>query len=372
MRGLEKTERDSFINDIQIGGMISVSAFDFVHHHVDSEFQKMRKQLPYSMEILEHVDDYRTLVGLHYLIAFGQAMGVESTLEPVLSFPLGSNVVTLLETSRVYESLVTGQTTLFKEKNGEINNTLAIIDRIESEEGKVLYRPEPDKHLSVDPVVSLSLGHILENTIKFGTGRYADKNVRLSNGESTDSGLDTLSLPVPLLGKTGTANSYTNASFFGYLPAMNKEGNGMAIDGGYAVGVYVGYDDNQDMRQKTTRITGASGALPAWTDIVNALLKKKSYSSEVDSVDLSFYGLVLQRPALGQLNLSASPETGGNIRVPLKQIDDSDRYQPSIMTFGTMDHDNVFAGERSYKPFWQQTDAEGISVVPEGIIEKDL
>ena len=35
------------------------------------------------------------------------------SLEPVLSFPLGSNVVTLLETTRLYEALVTGDVSPF-------------------------------------------------------------------------------------------------------------------------------------------------------------------------------------------------------------------------------------------------------------------
>ena len=48
-------------------------------------------------------------------------------------------------------------------------------------------------------------------------------------------------------------------------------GTGMVIDDGYAVGVYVGFDNNKSMRRKTTRITGSSGALPAWTDIVNTI-----------------------------------------------------------------------------------------------------
>jgi len=349
--------REQFVADIKLGNALSVGAFDFVEGQVDAEFQRMKKQLPYSFEVLEHVDDFRTLVGLHYLVAFGKAMGIESELEPVLSFPLGSNVVTLLETTRLYEALATGNIALFKEKNGQINNTLAIIDRIESEDGVVLFRPEPQIKRVVAPKTTLAVGHILENTVKFGTGRYADQHVKL-NSDIKGSGIEEISVSVPLLGKTGTANRYTNASFFGFLPSLNSLGNGAVIPGGYAVGVYVGYDDNKVMRQKTTRITGSAGALPAWTDIVNAILQERGYSSNLDPVDLSFYGLVLHWPDMGQVNLAAVPDKGGSLDYPLRRIDPLNRYQPSIMTFGSTETADLFKPARDYAPFWQEGDTD--------------
>jgi membrane peptidoglycan carboxypeptidase len=233
-----------------------------------------------------------------------------------------------------------------------LNNTLAIIDRIESEEGTVLYRPEETVTQVAEKTTSLELGHILENTVKFGTGRYADKNVRLAGGDGDSAQLDELELSIPLLGKTGTANRYTNASFFGYLPALNDEGNGMVLDDGYGVGVYVGYDDNKPMRMKTTRITGAAGALPAWTDIVNSILNRSEFSAGLDPVDLSFYGLTINRADRGQKNLGVVKEEGGRLVTPLKQIDPLDRYQPSIMTFGSTETPDTFKPTRNFSPFW--------------------
>ena len=334
---LNELSRQDFVERIRIGGVISTATLDFVERLVDEEYQQMKKLLPYSMEVLEHVDDYRTLVGLHYLIAFGRALGIESGLEPVLSFPLGSNVVTLLETTRLYEALVTGDISVFREKSGELNNSLAILDRIESEDGEVLYRPEPDTKTVVSEKTSLAIGHVLENTVKFGTGSYADKNVKLRNDGLSGSVSDESSLSVPLLGKTGTANNYTNASFFGFLPSLDSDGHSFLIPGGYSVGVYVGYDDNKSMRRRTTRITGSGGALPAWVDIVNALIKENGYAEGLDPVDLSFYGLILKREAVGQLNLGVSAEAGGILANPPRKIDEVNRYQPSIMTFGSIE-----------------------------------
>ncbi len=366
---LNELSRQDFVERIRIGGVISTATLDFVERLVDEEYQQMKKLLPYSMEVLEHVDDYRTLVGLHYLIAFGRALGIESGLEPVLSFPLGSNVVTLLETTRLYEALVTGDISVFREKNGELTNSLAILDRIESEDGEVLYRPEPETKTVVSEKTSLAIGHVLENTVKFGTGSYADKHVKLRNDGLSGSVSDESTLSVPLLGKTGTANNYTNGSFFGFLPSLDSDGHSFLIPGGYSVGVYVGYDDNKSMRRRTTRITGSAGALPAWVDIVNALIKENGYAEGLDPVDLSFYGLILRREAVGQLNLGVSAEAGGIIANPLRKIDEVNRYQPSIMTFGTIEG-NDFKPDREYAPFWS-FDAP-LQVPERGLIGNDV
>ena len=350
-------EKEKFVDSIKLGGYLTVSAYEFTNRLVDREYQQMRKMLPYSMDILRYVDDYLALVSLHYLIAFGEKLGIESKLEPVLSFPLGSNVVTLLETTRVYEALVTGKTHLFREQSGEINNTLAIIDRIEDADGSLLYKPEVETSSVVDEKTTMMISHALENTVKFGTGRFADRNIKLSGNVTESGGGEALSVSVPLLGKTGTANRYTNASFFGYLPVINKDGNGVSISGGFAVGVYAGYDDNKPMRKKTTRITGAAGALPTWTDLVNALLNEKEFAATIDPVDLSFYGLILERNRLGQRNLSVNVEGGGVLTVPIEEVDEHNRYQPSIMTFGTFNENGEFAPERNFSPFWRVGEA---------------
>ena len=368
---LDEGSRQAFVESIRLGGVISVATHDFVKELVDQEFKNMQTLLPYSMEVLEHVHDYRTLVGLHYLVAFGKALGVESTMEPVLSFPLGSNVVTLLETTRIYEALVTGVASVFEEESGQLNNSLAVIDRIESEDGVVLYRPEPVDRTVVSPKAALALGHVLENTVKFGTGKYADQHVKLTSEDALAKDAEEFSLSVPLLGKTGTANSYTNASFFGYLPSLSNDGHSFVIPGGYSVGVYVGYDDNKAMRKGTTRITGAAGALPAWVDIVNGLIRENGYGASLDPVDLSFYGLILKRDQIGQLNLGVSAENGGLLNDPPKTIDEVSRYQPSIMTFGSIgEGGNGFKAGQEYAPFWLLDKPAQDSTV--GIIAEDL
>jgi len=280
-------------------------------------------------------------------------MGIRSQLAPVLSFPLGSNVITLLEAVRMYEALVTGSSYQIGNEEGQNRDLLTVLDRIETNEGEVVYRAKVNKNKLFAARPRLALNHILENIVKFGTGRYAQKNVHLPVDEGTDKEeSESLDLVVPLLGKTGTANNYTNASFFGYLPGVSKNGTGMVLEDGYAVGVYVGFDNNRAMRRKTTHITGSGGALPAWTDIVNTILREKLYGQKLDPIDLSFYGLTLFYDELGQVNLGVDKDAGGRIFSRAVQVDESDRSTPSIMTFGQIYETGKFKPKREFAPFW--------------------
>jgi membrane peptidoglycan carboxypeptidase len=346
--------KEKFWSDVLLDSMLSSATIDMVRKQVDIEFKRLSALPLYNLDVLSSVKDFRLLVGLQYLIKFAKELGVRSQLDPVLSFPLGSNVVTLLEFVRMYEGIVTGEVVLSDGQEEDSRDLLAIIDRIESIDGEILYQPKRKRSRLVAPETSLVVGHILENIVKFGTGRYADKNVRLTEiDEEASKKFAGFDLSIPLLGKTGTANNYTNASFFGYLPGFAPQGGGMVAKGGYAVGVYVGFDDNEDMRRSSTKITGSEGALPTWTELVRVLLKEKGYAKQLDPVEISFSGLVLQRPSLGQLNLAVQADLGGVLPSHVSEVDVKNRLSPSIMTFGELDNAGVFVPARQYQPYWK-------------------
>ncbi|MBM9604567.1 transglycosylase domain-containing protein [Desulfopila inferna] len=356
LTAMSETQRKNFWNDVYLNSEISVEGFELIQQQVSREMETLRQQQPYSMDTLEHISDFRILVGLRYLIALAQEFGVNSGLAPVLSFPLGSNVVTLLETLRLYEGLTTGKVTLSGVNEDDSRDLLSIIDRIESSGGEILYQPQRISRDLVAPETSAAIGHVLENVVKFGTGRYADKHVKLTGSatQEKDEIIDGLGLSIPVLGKTGTANRYTNASFFGYLPGFSKADNTLSLSDGYAVGVYVGFDDNEAMRKGATRISGSAGALPIWSEIVNAIVQNDGYANQLDVVDLSFYGLSLKRPEIGQKNIAISTDKGGIIPPGAAGIIDSqDRYTPSILTFGTLDDQGGFLPTRHFLPYWR-------------------
>jgi penicillin-binding protein 1A len=349
LQSQEESERKNFWKNVSIKSTVSLAAFDMLESQMNIELARLQKLPPYSLEVLSSVRDFRVRVGLEYLIELAHRLGVKSKLEPVLSFPLGSNVVTLLEATRMYEGIVTGSVSIYGEQSEDNGDLLTIIDHIEAANGEILYRPKKTTTHPVSPEISLAVGHILENVIKYGTGKFADKNVRMIG-----KGGKTLNMQVPLLGKTGTANSYTNASFFGYLPGLGDQASSMVIDGGFAVGTYVGFDDNKVMRHGATRVTGAVGALPTWTDIVNTLLWKQSYGLRLNVAELPSKSLAIKRNNLGQINAAVQTNNGGLLAKSGSIVDEYDRRTPSVMTFGTFDESGEFETARFFKPCWKE------------------
>ncbi len=352
---MSEGQRQDFWHRVYLNGEVSVNGFDLLTKQMDTEYKRLERGLPYSFEVLTEVNDFRIYVGLKYLIGLAHEMGIRSDLEPVLSFPLGSNVVSLLEATRMYEGMVTGKLTTYgADPSSEENDSLLIIDRIESEDGQVLYKPERHEKRVLGKAASIGVGHILENVVKFGTGRKADKQIRLTSEQNSE--INSLDLSVPLFGKTGTANRYTNASFFGFLPGLSPESDAMTTDSGYAVGVYAGFDDNSPMRKSTIKVSGAAGALPTWIGIVQEILNHDGYADAFDPVDLSFYGLLLKRGQAGQVNLTVNPDNGGVLTTPVRNSSEGNRYQPSILTFGDLSASGRFSPDRLYEPYWRAGD----------------
>jgi len=325
LRELDLKQMERFWRSVQLEGAVCACAYDQVRMQMERERLKLLAAGPYSMEVLPAIRDYRIMLGLQYLIRLGKAIGIESRLSPVLSFPLGSNVVSLAELVRMYETLVTGfrYDSEPEIKNGEIEGEkresqwdgLSVIDRIETPEGRVIYARDPAVTRIIDVKTAAAVTHILQNVVSYGTGHYAKAHVRLhSDDPKRQQELDALDLPIPLLGKTGTANRFRNSSFVGYVPIPGPGDNSnMVLDNGYAVGAYVGYDKNQPMRSGTTHVTGSVGALPIWSDMTFALLDKEQAGERFDPVDLTFNGLGLQYPVSGQLFVPVDPKQGGAV-----------------------------------------------------------
>ena len=363
---LDDEEYSRFWDSVQLEGAVCACVFDQVQAQMEHELIKLLAAEPYSMEVLSTVRDYRVMLGLQYLISFGKACGIESKLEPVLSFPLGSNVVSLADSVRMYETLVTGfrydvdsvdeEGGRFSEPVEEQRDGLAIIDRIETREGRVLYTRKPKAVQVVDGKNTAAVTSILQNVVRYGTGRYANTHVRLTSKEpERQQELDALDMPVPLMGKTGTANRYRNASFLGYVPVPSGDKDtSMVLEDGYAVGVYVGYDKNKAMVSGSTRISGSSGALPIWSDMAVHLLEKEEAGERLDPIDLTFNGLGLRYPDRGQLFVPVDPKQGGGI-VPgrggrqARIVPDL----PVILSYGSVSAGGRFEPARMYHPFWK-------------------
>ncbi len=365
LRTLEPSAITRFWDSILFEGVLSRWGSAQVEDYMEREYARLLKARPYSMEVLSSVRDYRVMLGLQYLIRFAQACGIESKLEPILSFPLGSNVLTLIESVRKYETLVRGFRYEPRIPEGstdrdvlpieEQRDALAMIKRIECHEGEVLYVRSTEPVPVLDSRTASSLTNILENAVRHGTGRYASRNVRLtSEDQKQNQALKRMDIPVPLMGKTGTSNQFRNASFFGFVPVPDPKKGVMVMDNGYTVGVYVGYDDNKPMVNRTNRISGASGALPIWSDIASSLLIYEQAGDRLDIADLAFNGLVLQYPEVEQFFVPVDPKQGGATiegRGALRTSISPER--PAVLSHGRVAPGGRFEPARFFQPFWK-------------------
>jgi membrane peptidoglycan carboxypeptidase len=363
LQGLLPAEGNRFWGRIRLNGLISSYAYAQVQRQMQVERAALSSHKSYSLEVLAAVSDYRVMLGLQYLIKLGKESGITSKLEPVLSFPLGSNVVSLAESVRMYQTLVTGNRydVLLPEGLEEIDlveddqDGLSIIERIEGPGGKVIYSREPDIRPVLDQRTSSAISNILQDVVLHGTGRYARDNVRLHSVNATrEKELAKMDLPLPLLGKTGTANDYRNASFMGFVPAgIAPEGAALTFSPGYTVGVYVGFDSNVSMKKGSTRITGAQGALQAWSNIAGSLYDLEGLGDQLDPVDLVFNGIGLKYPDTGQLFVPVDPKAGGTVvegRGALKSLIPPDATV--VLGYGQVNSNGHFEPKRSFRPFW--------------------
>jgi hypothetical protein len=114
------------------------------------------------------------------------------------------------------------------------------------------------------------------------------------------------------------------------------------------------------MERHTTHITGASGALPLWTKIVNGLIYDKNYGSSVDLVDLIFGGkeeIQLIYPDIDQIEVLAAVDKGGvAVGTGQKRLSSDASYEP-VTSFGVFRPDGGLDLTRYFRPFWHQNPA---------------
>jgi penicillin-binding protein 1A len=143
-------------------------------------------------------------------------------LLPYLSAVLGTNEVNTLEMSSAYGTLATG---------GQHVNPVPVI-RVTDAKGNLLWEASPKPKQVVDPQVASVADQILQKVVLYGTGTSAN-------------------IGRPQIGKTGTADTYTNAWFVGSLPQLTAA-------------VWVGFPRGAvPMQPPTTRITVYGGTWPA-------------------------------------------------------------------------------------------------------------
>ena len=172
-------------------------------------------------------------VGAPAVIERARAMGIGSALLPYPSLALGAFEVTPLEMTSAFATLA----------NQGIWVEPHLIRSIENAEGKVQEQAHPATREAMSPASAYILTHLLEGVISSGTAQKAS------------------ALGIPLAGKTGTTNDYTDAWFIGFSPSL-------------AVGVWVGRDRKESLGEDET---GARAALPIWMEIMSKALAPRPH-----------------------------------------------------------------------------------------------
>jgi len=167
-------------------------------------------------------------IGVQYAIDYARKMGIESELTPNLSLALGSSGVSLMELTRAYAAFA----------NGGLLVKPLFIKRVLDRGGQVIEENQPETVPVLTRETAFVMTDLLKAVITEGTGWRVRELKR------------------PVAGKTGTTNDLRDAWFMGYTPDL-------------VTGVWVGYDDSQEMGKGET---GSRAASPIWLNFMQEVL----------------------------------------------------------------------------------------------------
>ncbi len=291
---------------VRLEGQLTTPTVARVRQAIDAAREALGEDLElYSAELLPLCRDWRTLVGLRYLVQLAQRSGVESPIAPVLSMPLGSSDIALLEAAQLYEMIATGQSWRFfpdplvspparvdladDDLPAARLPSLSLIEDIHLSDGTHIYHAAEQIQRAQPQELSGELGSMLRSVVVHGTGRRAEGAVLArSDDPARAAELRSLGARVPLFGKTGTTNSYRNSAFVGVVPTLAEGEDRLTWGRGAVVAAYVGYDDNREMRRGSIRVAGASGSLPAWIEAARGVVESSRLGDRLSLADAAF------------------------------------------------------------------------------------
>ena len=204
----------------------------YTPHNYDDKFEgtiTLRRALAQSRNIpaLKVADG----VGIRSVIDYARRFGITSNLPPYLPVALGAAEVTLLEQTSGFSVF----------PSDGVRVAPRYIVKVTDYDGRVLEEDFPD----------------VKDVIKERTARVMTSMLREVVLHGTAVSANTLKLP--LAGKTGTTNDFTDAWFVGFSPATT-------------CGVWIGYDEKKSLGAKES---GARAALPIWINFMKAALAGK-------------------------------------------------------------------------------------------------
>ena len=273
------------LDDVKLSGILPLKYLNKIQINLEQKFNLvMGEKDEFGLQHYFRHHDFKIAIGLRYLVELCRAMGVYSKIEPVLSFGLGTNDVSVAEVAKIYQTFSNGKIYQFFESGPR--NQLSFIKRVEDRKGNVLYETEKKETQLVDECYATQISEILRKVVTHGTGKRArgELYVDLVTDDEQSKG----KVRVPAFGKTGTTNDYRTAYFAGYVPFPTERSSSLdSVQDSYVIASYVGYDFNKSMKKGHFRISGAQGALPVWTAFAKSIIEEKHYADYIDRLDLN-------------------------------------------------------------------------------------
>jgi len=201
----------------------------YVPHNYDEKFEgtiTLRRALAQSRNI--PALKLASTIGIRTVIDYAHRFGITSNLPAYLPVALGAAEVTLFEQTSAFSVF----------PNDGVRVSPHYITKVTDYEGRVLEEDYPDVRDVIAARTARIMTSMLREVVLHGTGIAA------------------ASLKLPLGGKTGTTNDFTDAWFVGFSPSMTA-------------GVWIGYDEKKSLGPKET---GAHAALPIWIEFMKVAL----------------------------------------------------------------------------------------------------
>lgn len=184
-------------------------------------------------------------LGLNSVYRTLYALGAPKLSDPVPASLLGAIPMTPLEVTQIYQTIA----------SGGFRMPLRAIRSVQTREGELLTRYSLEVEQTIDPRAMHLLHYGLQTVMQEGTGRSAYKS---------------LPRDLNLAGKTGTTSNNRDSWFAGFSQDQ------LAV-------VWMGHDDNSP-----TRLTGATGALKAWTRFMRHSHTQALQSSVPSGIEYSW------------------------------------------------------------------------------------
>src|SRR5438132_10484704 len=204
----------------------------YTPHNYDEKFEgtiTLRRALAQSRNIptLRLADR----IGIKTVIDYAHRFGITANMPAYLPVALGSAEITLLEQTNAYSVF----------PNDGVRLMPRYITKVTDYEGRVLEEDFPDVKDVIGSRTARIVTAMLREVVLHGTAVAAR------------------SMQIPIAGKTGTTNDFTDAWFIGFSPSIT-------------CGVWMGYDEKRTLGAKET---GAHAALPIWMDFIRTAMAGK-------------------------------------------------------------------------------------------------